>query len=289
MTETEQQYGKQLAKEIAAADAVLVGAAAGMSAASGFNFYYTADDRFNKYMGDFRDKYGFEGSFNGFYYPYPDLESRWAFLGRSLMMPLEAETGETYKDIAKLLDGREYHVLTTNQDFQFTRVMPEEKISAIQGDVRYLQCSRRCHDGLYDGTEIYKELNDNIDSDLRVPTELIPKCSRCGAPMEPWVRGREFLEGSKYHEEYRKVAAFLRANSDKRILFLELGVGRMTPMFIQEPFWELTYNMPKARYVNINPQHAIAPREIADKSVLMHADIAPVLKAAVDAQPAPAA
>lgn len=176
-------------------------------------------------------------------------------------------------------------MLTTNQDFQFTRAMPEEKISAIQGDLRYLQCGKRCHDGLYEAQDIHRQLNDNIDENLRVPTELIPRCEKCGATLEPWVRGREFLEGSKYHEEYRKVASFLKKNAGKKILFLELGVGRMTPMFIQEPFWELTYQMPNARYVNINPQHAVAPREIENKSTLMHADIARVLQAALEAQP----
>lgn len=288
MTDT-QKYGQQLADEIEKADAVLVGAAAGMSTASGFDFYYRADDRFMEHMGDFKDKYGFSGSFNGYYYPYPDPESRWAFLARSCTMVLESETGQTYIDIAKLLENRKYHVLTTNQDSQFARVMPEEKISAIQGDSRYLQCSRRCHDAVYDATEIYRKLNDSIDKNLRVPTELIPRCDKCGAEMTPWIRGREFLEGSKCHEEYRKVAEFLKQYSGGRILFLELGVGRMTPMFIQEPFWELTYQMPRARYTSINPQHAIAPREIEDKSTLMHADIAPVLKAALDAQSAAAA
>lgn len=283
MTDTDKQYGRQLLNELDSAEAIFVGAAAGMSAAAGFTFYYEADDRFHKYLGEFHDKYGYEGSFNGFYCPYPDIESRWAFLARSTMIPLEAETGEPYKNIAELPVDRTYHVLTTNQDFQFTHVLPEEKISALQGDLRYLQCSKRCHDALYDGTEIYKKLNDNIDTDLRVPTELIPRCEKCGALMEPWVRGREFPEGAKYRGEYRKAAAFLKANSNKRILFLEVGVGRRTPMFIQEPFWDLTYHMSKARYMNINPAHAIAP-EIADKSTLMHADIAPVLKAAAEAQ-----
>lgn len=73
------------------------------------------------------------------------------------MINLEAETGKTYVDLEKLLRGRNYHVMTTNQDFQFTHVMPEEKISAIQGDARYLQCSRPCTDELYRADEIYGE------------------------------------------------------------------------------------------------------------------------------------
>lgn len=175
MNHTEKEYGRQLAAGVESADAILVGAGSGMSSASGFDFYYRADDTFWKYMRDFHEKYGYEGTFDGFYYPYPDEESRWAFIARSSTIPAEAETGQTYKDIAQLLAGKNYHVLTTNQDFQFTRAMPEEKISAIQGDLRYLQCGKRCHDGLYEAQDIHRQLNDNIDENLRVPTELIPR------------------------------------------------------------------------------------------------------------------
>ena len=60
-------------------------------------------------------------------------------------------------------------------------------------------------------------------------------------------------------------------------LLLELGVGRMTPMFIQEPFWNLTYNLPRSFYATINPRDALVPREIADRSLAIHDDIARVL------------
>lgn len=65
---------------------------------------------------------------------------------------------------------------------------------------------------------------------------------------------------------------------DKKILFLELGVGMMTPMFIKEPFMNMTYQLPKAHYVTINPKHAIIPKEIAAKSLDIQDDIAFVLK-----------
>ena len=265
-------------KKIAEADAILVGAAAGMSASCGFNFFYQNDAIFEQYLGDFHRKYGFIGAFNGFYYRYPSPEAHWAFLARMGYMEYECPTGKPYYDLMKLLQGRNYHIMTTNQDFQFTRVVSEDKLSAIQGDSRYYQCSRRCHDEIYWNKEMVYKMNDAIDENLCIPADLIPRCPKCGAEMEPWVRGYTFLEGKKYKEEYRKINEFLTANKEKKILFLELGVGRMTPMFIQEPFWNLTYSLPQAYYITINPNDALLPQELSQKGWAIKEDIAAVLR-----------
>lgn len=235
---------RELAEHIKGADAIVVGAASGMSAAAGYRHYYEHDKDFVENLGEFEKKYGYRNSFDGFYYRYRTSEERWAYIARNLCMILDAETGQPYKDLFEILKDKNYYILTTNQDTQFTRVFPEEKISAIQGDWRYFQCSRRCHDELYDSVETLHKLNDSIDADLRVPSELIPRCPKCGAEMEPWVRSWVFLEGRKYREEHSKLNAFLKKNMHKKVLFLELGVGRMTPMFIQEPFWNMTYAWP---------------------------------------------
>ena len=275
------QNVRMLAEKIDTAEAILVGAAAGMSASCGYNFFYQNDEMFQKYLGDFHKKYGFVGAFNGFYYHYPSPEARWAFLARMGYMEYECPTGQPYYDLMKLLQGKNYHIMTTNQDFQFTRVVPEEKLSAIQGDSRYYQCSRRCHDQIYDNRETVYAMNEAIDENLCIPSEMIPHCPKCGAEMEPWVRGYTFLEGAKYREEYRKINEFLEQNKEKKILFLELGVGRMTPMFIQEPFWNLTYSLPQAFYITVNPKDALLPGEIEKKGLAIREDIAVVLRDAV--------
>ena len=272
---------KTLVDKIQDADAILVGAAAGMSAACGYNFFYQNDEIFEKYLGEFGRKYGYTGAFNGFYYRYPSREAHWAFLARMSYMEYECETGKPYYDLMELIRDRNYHIMTTNQDFQFTRVVPEEKLSAIQGDSRYFQCSRRCHDELYYNKEMVYAMNDAIDENLCIPPDMIPRCPKCGAEMEPWVRGFTFLEGKKYKDEYRKINEFLEENKEKKILFLELGVGRMTPMFIQEPFWNLTYSLPRAFNITINPKDAILPQALVGKGIAIKEDIASVLRDAV--------
>lgn len=270
-----------LLQKINDADAILVGAAAGMSASCGYNFFYENDEIFYKYFGEFHKKYGFIGAFNGFYYRYPSREAHWAFLARLGYLEYECETGKPYYDLMNLIEDKTYHIMTTNQDFQFTRVVPEEKLSAIQGDSQYYQCSRRCHDEIYYNKEMVYAMNAAIDENLCIPTEMIPHCSKCGAEMEPWVRGYTFLEGKKYKEEYKKINEFLERHKDEKILFLELGVGRMTPMFIQEPFWNLTYQLPQAFYITINPKDAILPEKLSKKGAAFKEDIAVVLRDAV--------
>ena len=253
-----------------------------MSASCGYDFFYNNDAYFQKYLREFGEKYGFVGAFNGFYYRYPSPEARWAFLARSTIMEYELPAGKPYHDLMELLQGKEYHIMTTNQDFLFTHVAPEEKISAIQGDSRYYQCSRRCHDGLYYNKEMVYEMNEAIDADLKIPSELIPRCPKCGAELEPWVRGYTFLEGQKYRDEYQKINTFLEAHKEEKLLFLELGVGRMTPMFIQEPFWNLTYALPQAYYISINPRDALLPTQLKEKGTAIREDIATVLHDAVE-------
>ena len=112
-----------------------------------------------------------------------------------------------------------------------------------------------------------------------VPEDMIPRCPHCGAEAFPWVRGYgNFMQGTKYEEQYQKISDYIRENGNKKLLLIELGVGRMTPMFIQEPFWSLTYSLPDTRYISVNAEYAFLPRQIEDKGMAVRGDIARVLK-----------
>uniref|UniRef100_UPI004028B2F0 SIR2 family NAD-dependent protein deacylase n=1 Tax=Candidatus Limisoma sp. TaxID=3076476 RepID=UPI004028B2F0 len=265
---------KELIKE---ADAIVVGGAAGMSAASGFKFYYQDDDVFRMLAGGLADKYGFKNMFDGFYDSRLTDGERWALVLRTIKYIYECETGETYIELAEFLKDKNYYAVTTNQDAQFFRVFPADKITRLQGDWRYFQCKNRCHDEIYYNHDLVMDLCDKIENDT-LPDSLIPRCPHCGGEMAPWVRSREFLEGKDYMREFERYMDFLKANMHRRVLFLELGVGMMTPMFIKEPFMNMVYQWPDAFYATVNPQHAIIPKEIAAKSLGIDEDINIVLK-----------
>ena len=69
----------QIKEKIRQADAVIVGAGAGLSTAAGF--VYTGD-RFTYYFSDFEKKYGFSDMYSGGFYPYATLEEHWAYWSR---------------------------------------------------------------------------------------------------------------------------------------------------------------------------------------------------------------
>lgn len=279
---TEKRHEKNiefLLEKIEEADAIMVGGASGMSAAAGY-IWYADDAMFRKYFGKFAERYGIDGIFNGFYYRYRTREERWGYIAALLHYISDCKIGQPYHDLHKLLEDKNYFIVTTNQDTQFSQEFTDDKVSVIQGDWRYFQCGRRCHDQVYPAMEQAEKMYKSMEG-TSVPSELIPKCPKCGADMEPWVRSFVFLEGKKYREEYEKWNSFLMKNREKKILFLELGVGRMTPMFIQEPFWKMTYAWPDAYYISVNPKDALVPLELRKKGAAIKEDIAEVLKDAV--------
>ncbi|MCM0624497.1 hypothetical protein M5J14_08150 [Lysinibacillus sp. OL1_EC] len=260
------------------AEAIIVGGAAGMSAASGYNWYQD-DENFRKYFNIFAQKYGIDSIFGGFYYKFHTEEERWAYLATLINFVADVPIGQPYKDLYEIIKDKNYYILTTNQDTQFLQVFPEEKVSAIQGNWTYIQCSGPCHDEIYPYVEQAKELCAHIEG-TRVPSSMVPKCPECGGPMELWVRSFVFLEGTKFRDEHKKYREFLLENQNKKALFLELGVGLMTPMFIKEPFWNMTYSWSDAYYITINPNsdHNILPPELKDKGLAVHKDIAQVMR-----------
>ena len=266
-----------LRKKIDEADAIVVGGASGMSAAAGFKFYYQEDKVFHKLAGGLEQKYGQHNLFDLFYDRRLTRGEYWALVLRQVRYIYECYTGEPYKDLAELLDGKNYYIVTTNQDAQFFRVFPQEKITRLQGDWRYWQCKHPCHDHIYyNNKEQALELNEYIENDS-LPKTLIPRCPHCGDEMEPWVRSYNFLQGEYYNRELDRYRNFLQRNVHNKVLFLELGVGMMTPMFIKEPFMNMVYQWPHAFYASLNPQHALFPIEIAKKSLAVSEDIAIVL------------
>ena len=195
---------------------------------------------------------------------------------------LHAPIREPYKDLQAILRDKDYFILTTNQDTQAIKAFLEEKVAQIQGDHRFFQCSQQCTDDVWDATEKIDEMYDYLEEHdtTTIPDAMIPRCPHCGAEAFPWVRGYgNFLEGSRYQEQYQKISDDLEHHlHDQHLLFLELGVGQMTPMFIQEPFWALTNNLPGAYDVMVNRDYQFLPQQIEDKGVAIKGDIAKALR-----------
>ena len=276
--------GAELARLIREADHVVVGGASGLSASGGGDFYYGDTPSFRKHFGKFAEKYGIRGAFDGIQYDWPTNEERWGYIATFLHTTQTAPVREPYLLLRELLTDKDYFVITTNQDTQAVKAFPEERVAQIQGDHRFFQCSQCCTDDVWDAVEPVNRMIEAMGDGTSVPTELIPRCPHCGAEAFPWVRGYgNLLEGTRYQQEYQKASDYLAGIKGERTLYLELGVGRLTPMFIQEPFWMLTASNPRATYVTVNAKNPLAPRELSGRALKVEGDITQALRVATEA------
>ena len=150
---TYEQQVERLVREIAEADCVLVGGASGLSAAGGGDFYYGDTPSFRAHFGKFAEKDGIKGAFDGSFRRWETPEEKWAYLSTFLNTTQTAPVRQPYLDLDALLAGKDFFILTTNQDTQFVKLYPEEQVAEIQGDHRFFQCARCCTDDTWDAVE----------------------------------------------------------------------------------------------------------------------------------------
>ena len=258
-------------------DAVVIGAGAGLSTSAGLTY---SGERFEKNFGDFKEKYGIRDMYSGGFYPFESLEEYWAWWSRHIMVNrYERAPKPVYDNLRKLVEGKDYFVLITNVDHQFQLAgFDKKRLFYTQGDYGLWQCSEPCHQRTYDNEEIVRRMWAE-QRDMKIPSELAPRCPVCGKPMIMNLRCDDtFVQDNGWYAAAQRYEDFLRRHSGLRVVFLELGVGGNTPVIIKYPFWKYTVENPNALYACVNFQEAFAPKEIAARSVCVESDIGEFLK-----------
>lgn len=272
-------YSEQIDKlkaALANADAVIVGAGAGLSTSAGYTY---SGERFNKYFFDFTAAYGFTDMYVGGFYHYETAEEYWAYWSRYVYINRYAEHNiDAYENLLKLLCGRDYFVITTNVDHCFQKAgFDKKRLFYTQGDYGLFQCSTPCRSVTFDNEKIICEMVKRQEN-MRIPSQLIPHCPYCGAPMTMNLRADDkFVEDEGWHTASMRYADFIRTRKNTRVLFLELGVGYNTPAIIKYPFWRMTGENPDAVYACVNLDGADCPPEIKRRSICINADISRTL------------
>ena len=265
-----------LKQEIDTADSIVIGAGAGLSTAAGFTY---SGERFEKYFSDFIQKYGFSDMYSGGFFPFESPEEHWAYWSRYIYINryMDVDNG-TYKTLLSLVKDKDYFVLTTNVDHQFQKAgFDKHRLFYTQGDYGLFQCLEPCCQKTFDNEEFIRRMY-NEQKNMRVPFELIPKCSECGKPMTMNLRADDkFVQDEGWYKARERYADFLRRHEGMHMLFLELGVGFNTPVIIKYPFWQMTAKNPNAVYACINFNEAFCPEELEKKSICIGGDIAEVL------------
>ena len=295
MKSTNACYDKisRLKHELELADAVIIGAGAGLSTSAGFTY---SGERFEKYFGDFIGKYGFRDMYSGGFYPFDTLEEQWAYWSRYIYINRYMDAPKpVYRELYDLVKDKDYFVLTTNVDHCFQKAgFDKHRLFYTQGDYGLFQCSVPCHKETYDNAEIIRKmieaqgyviaengeinLPEGIVPKMEVPSELVPHCPKCGKPMSMNLRADDtFVEDEGWHKAAQRYSDFLRRHQNMKVLFLEAAVGFNTPTIVKYSFWRMTYEWKDALYACLNYGEAFAPDEIKRKSICINGDIGAIL------------
>ena len=181
-------------------------------------------------------------------------------------------------------------MLTTNVDHCFQKAgFDKHRMFYTQGDYGLWQCSRPCHHETYDNRKIVEKMVEaqgyTVAADgtllapqraalkMTVPSELVPHCPKCGAPMTMNLRADStFVEDDGWHKAASRYDDFIRRHQRMKVLFLELGVGYNTPGIIKYPFWQMTAGNPKAVYACINYRDAACQTELQNQAICIEGD-----------------
>ena len=285
---------RKLKEKIQNAEAIVLGAGAGLSTAAGLSY---SGERFQKYFFDFAKKYPIQDIYSGGFFPFESPEEFWAWWSRSIYFNRYIDApSDVYGNLKKIVEGKDNFVLTTNVDHQFQRAgFEKERLFYTQGDYGLFQSSRPTVAKTYDNQEIVEKMleaqgfvrdNEGIfqlseDKTLKmsIPTELIPICLDDGLPMTMNLRADEnFVEDAGWKMAAKRYQDFQHSHKGKHVLYWELGVGMNTPVIIKFPFWQYTEENPNAYYACLNLGEAGCSREISERSICLNADIGQVLR-----------
>ncbi len=293
MNKSTENYLVKLQEAFTKSDAILIGAGSGLSTAAGFTY---SGKRFEQYFFDFAQKYPIRDIYSGGFYPFESFEEYWAWWSRHIWINRYMDpTNLVYEHLYSLVKDKEYFILTTNVDHCFQKTgFQKNKLFYTQGDYGLFQCSLPCHDETYDNEAIIRKMIESqgftIDSQnnlilekkdslrMRIPTDLIPYCPKCGKPMTVNLRSDStFVEDAGWNAAQKRYMNFILEHQQGNILYLELGVGANTPAIIKYPFWRMTFQNKNATYACINYGEAMAPIEIKKQSICINASIDQVI------------
>ena len=279
-TEATSEKVTKLLELINEADAVVIGAGAGLSTSAGLNY---GGERFQRLFSDYIERYQLTDMYSAAFYEHKTEEELWGYWCKHIYHNrYAAELDDTYKNLLELVSKKNFFVITTNGDHLFRlNNFPKDRLFYTQGDYGLFQCAKGCHNKTYDNHETIIEMIEKLD-DLKIPTELIPHCPVCHGSMTVNLRKDSFfVEDDGWNQALARYEKFLKDNLQKKVLFLELGVGFNTPTIIKYPFMQMTYRNKNANYVCINLSNITCPKEIESQSLFISDNISEIIQACV--------
>jgi NAD-dependent SIR2 family protein deacetylase len=267
---------KRAGTAIKNAEKLVIGAGAGLSAAAGLEY---DGNRFTENFKPFIEKYGMKDLYTSSFYPFRTQEEKWAYWARHISLNLfETPVKKLYIKLMKLASSKDYFVITTNVEGQFTKSGVEKnRFFEVQGNYGYFQCAKGCHDKLYNNERLVAQMISET-SDCRIPSSLVPKCPVCGGDMEVNLRKDNFfVQDNNWYTSESNYRKFISGIEGKSTVFLELGVGYNTPGIIRFPFEAMVRNNPNALFIRLNRDHTKGMSENVESTISFDEDMTTII------------
>lgn len=250
---------EQVAEVLQQADAILIGAGAGLSAAAGLD--YTDEAQFaERFPGMLQ--YGARCQYQLMGYPFPDEALKWGYLSVGLDHVYHAGETPVYQALRQIVGERDYFVITSNVDRYFHKNgFASERIYTPQGDYERFQCFSRCHEGVWDGKPLVQAMLPHLNTSTQFIDDrsTLPVCPECGGPVFMNVRGGGWFIEHPYDEQRAAFSEWLSTMQDRRLAVLEIGAGFNTPGVIRYPLERIVNQLDKATLIRINRDKASGP------------------------------
>lgn len=277
-----EDYTRQISearKQICEADAIMIGIGSGLSEAGGLD--YTKSHLVKEYFKDYyRMGYRHLNELQEMYAHITDENAKayWGYWARYIKyIGYEFEVGNAYKDLLRLVRNRNYFICTTNVDAQAQKAgFKAESIFSMQGDCRFLICNKPCCDKVYESEELLDPIIKSMGGNLEINANKIPRCPYCGNYLVPNVATGQEINREKettYRVEQEAYAAFVQEYREKKVVFLELGVGTSMSQAIRLPFEEMTRQYVHAKLIRMNKNEAGLPQDLEKKGISIQMDL----------------
>jgi NAD-dependent SIR2 family protein deacetylase len=218
---------RRAADALRQADALLIGAGAGMGVDSGLPDFRGSEGFWKAYP-PFRGRPFAEMSNPHWFRADPELA--WGFFGHRMHLYRAAVPHRGFEILRRWGERLEHgaFVFTSNVDGQFQKAgFPDDRIVECHGSIAHLQCTRPC------GTKIWSSATTTIDVDMQTirATSALPKCPDCGSLARPnilmfgdwdWNAARTEEQIARYREWRRQVEG-------GRVVAVEMGAGLAIP------------------------------------------------------------
>jgi NAD-dependent SIR2 family protein deacetylase len=247
---------EKAAEAVASADALLVGAGAGMGVDSG--------------LPDFRGDRGFWKA----YPPLAELGIRfvemanpqwfhhdpalaWGFYGHRLALYRSTRPHDGFRILRRWGESMSagMFVFTSNVDGQFQAGGYGEGVVECHGSIHHLQCSDSCGSGIWNATDVQVD----VDESTFRAADPLPACPRCGGVARPnilmfgdwgWIPDRTGRQEARFRD-------WLAGLRGRRLVVVECGAGTAVPTVRGQCEW--VAGEMEATLVRINPRESHGP------------------------------